>query len=92
MSSEEESRRGFLSRLFGLGAAPEADPVELPDARAYTLGVVGVTHANKNGSSRQDIIRDCKVGFKVRLKREPDNRVTVKSCGSEVALPARDVS
>lgn len=39
----------------------------------YSLKVVGVSFANENGTSRQDIIRQCRIGDKAQLVREPDN-------------------
>jgi len=44
----------------------------LPNKSFYTK-VVGVTHLNPNGSSRQEIIRNCEVGERLQLVREPEN-------------------
>ena len=42
--------------------------------RSFCLRVVGVTHKNEDGTSRQEIIRNCSEGESIRLVPEPDNR------------------
>jgi len=41
--------------------------------RSFYTKVVGVTHRNPDGSSRQEIIRNCEVGERLHLVREPEN-------------------
>ncbi|NMB26380.1 MAG: hypothetical protein GX986_12715, partial [Firmicutes bacterium] len=37
--------------------------------------IVGVTRYNPDGTSRQDLLAQCKIGQPLRLVREPDNPV-----------------
>jgi hypothetical protein len=41
--------------------------------QSFTSKVVGVSHNNPDGSSRQDILSKCRDSEKIILKREPDN-------------------
>ncbi|MES2173845.1 MAG: HIRAN domain-containing protein [Pseudomonadota bacterium] len=59
---------GWLSRLLGL--EPETAP---PAGKSYTIGIVGESKKNIDGSSRQTIIKRCHEGQRVRLVAEPDN-------------------
>ncbi|MFC3430689.1 MULTISPECIES: HIRAN domain-containing protein [Sphingobium] len=58
----------WLSRLFGGG---KDDVQQL--RRIYTVGIVGESHKNSDGSSRQSEIRRCRVGEPVKLVAEPHN-------------------
>lgn len=42
-------------------------------SQTFALKVSGVTHFNKDGTNRQDLLKKCKAGQKVKLVREPDN-------------------
>lgn len=42
-------------------------------SRTFLLGVAGESHPNRDGSSRQAIIRRCRRGDTVTLEPEPDN-------------------
>lgn len=42
-------------------------------SRTFFLGVAGESHANRDGTSRQAIIRRCRAGDAVTLEPEPDN-------------------
>ena len=51
--------------------------------RVFYAQVHGITHRNSDGSSRQKIIKDCRVGEHLVLIPEPDNRYdpdAVKIC------------
>lgn len=41
--------------------------------RVFNSNVEGVTESNEDGTSRQDLLKRCKAGQKVRLATEPDN-------------------
>jgi hypothetical protein len=41
--------------------------------RRFNLHVAGVSHRNKDGTKRQDILRDCREGEVVQLLPEPEN-------------------
>lgn len=41
--------------------------------RCFNLHVVGVSHRNKDGTKRQDVVRSCSAGEIVQLVPEPDN-------------------
>ena len=64
--------------LVGLGAksAQKAGrgTENCPDNRVFFAQVHGITHKNADGTSRQDIIRDCEVGEELVLVPEPTNR------------------
>ena len=69
---------GLLDKLFGDGAGKSAVPaVEeesgRPRSRAFHAKVVGVSHKNPDGSSRQKIIGRCRVGERLFLIPEPAN-------------------
>lgn len=59
---------GWLSRLFGSETEAAGPPY-----RTYTLGIVGESHKNPDGSSRQAEIKRCREGEAVQLIAEPDN-------------------
>lgn len=42
-------------------------------SRSFLLGVAGESHPNRDGTSRQQIIRRCRAGDPVTLEPEPDN-------------------
>ena len=44
------------------------------ECRSFFTKIVGVTHRNPDGSDRQKIIGQCRVGEDLRLVREPKNR------------------
>jgi len=50
-------------------------PVPAPRWHSFYSKVVGVSHINRNGSSRQAIIRRCSIGEELSLVREPTNPV-----------------
>lgn len=59
---------GWLSRMLGGGK----EEIESP-FRTYTVGIVGESHKNPDGSSRQAEIRRCREGERVQLLAEPHN-------------------
>ena len=66
------------SKLFGRGTHAEEwrevrAEEQREDQRTYTLGVVGESFDNDDGTPRQRIIRQCKSGDPIALRREPDN-------------------
>lgn len=42
--------------------------------KTFHSKVAGVTYDNPDGTGRQDLIRQCRAGDRLRLRREPDNR------------------
>lgn len=59
---------GWLSRLLGL------ESISAPPAgKNYTIGIVGESKKNQDGSSRQAIIKRCHDGQLIRLVPEPSN-------------------
>jgi len=65
---------------------------------SFRTRVVGVSHRNDNGSSRQEIVRGCSVGEALRLVREPENphdpnaiRVCTRD-GDQIGFLAADVA
>ncbi|MGE4324260.1 MAG: HIRAN domain-containing protein [Sphingobium sp.] len=57
----------WLSRLLGAN-----DKTPLP-GKVYTIGIVGESHKNSDGTSRQAEIKRCNDGDFVDLRKEPDN-------------------
>ncbi|MGP0565103.1 MULTISPECIES: HIRAN domain-containing protein [unclassified Nitrospina] len=47
--------------------------IDLPK-QSFALKVVGVTYQNHDGTNRQNILKNCKSGQKVKLVREPNNK------------------
>lgn len=43
------------------------------EPRVYTMGIAGEAQVNADGTSRQQIIKRCKEGERLVLKREPEN-------------------
>ena len=70
--SWEPQEKGTPQRPFyawqGIKSSPESNSV-----RSFYTKVVGVTHENRDGSSRQEIIARYLVGEPLELRREPDN-------------------
>lgn len=66
--------RGQLAIEASRPSAPEA-PEDKPEPRSFFTKIAGVTFRNPDGSSRQRIIRECRVGEALLLTREPDNPV-----------------
>src|SRR5512133_637251 len=73
--------RHCLKQMEMRGRPPEPSP-EIPSQPAperaphwesFYSKVAGVVHANGDGSSRQEIIKYCRVGEKLTLVREPTN-------------------
>ena len=66
--------------------------------RSFYTKVVGVTHGNPDGSSRQEIILNCQVGERLHLVREPENRhdpSAIKVCresGEQLGYISADVA
>lgn len=50
-------------------------PEQKGGPRSFYTKIAGVTFRNSDGSSRQRIIRDCRIGEALLLIREPDNPV-----------------
>jgi hypothetical protein len=46
---------------------------EVSGEATFSVSLAGVTHANANGTSRQDLLAECRAGEVVELRREPDN-------------------
>ncbi len=42
--------------------------------KVFHSKVAGVTYDNPDGTGRQDLIRQCRAGDRLRSRREPDNR------------------
>lgn len=53
---------------------PKIDPSKLNIVRDFHSKVVGVTFNNDNGTSRQEIIRNCKIGEDVIFKPTPTEK------------------
>ena len=69
-----------LGRLIGGGerrSPPIRDDGQRPrpaaPKRSWLSAVAGESYRNRDGSSRQKIIAQCRIGEGVRLVREPDN-------------------
>ncbi|WP_197486306.1 HIRAN domain-containing protein [Sphingobium sp. EP60837] len=58
----------WLSRLLGGGTKEPK-----PSFRTYTLGIVGESHKNPDGSFQQAEIKRCREGEAVQLIAEPHN-------------------
>ena len=52
--------------------------------KTYTIKVVGESFDNPDGTSRQKIIEQCKIGNPVSLVREPNNRYDPNAVGVHV--------
>ena len=79
-SLEELSRLSRVLRLQGKGVeisddATLDDVKRLESLKHYITKVAGVTHENKDGTSRQEIIADCYEGESLNLVPEPDNPI-----------------
>jgi hypothetical protein len=46
---------------------------EVSGEATFSVSLAGVTHANANGTSRQDLLAECRAGEVVELRRESDN-------------------
>lgn len=46
---------------------------EVPGEATFSVPLAGVTHANADGSDRQDLLAECREGETVELRRESDN-------------------
>ncbi len=88
-------------KLFGSGNSVEEwrdvhaeEPRE--DQRTYSLSVVGESYDNDDGTSRQKIIRRCKAGDQIVLRREPDNPydpnaiAVTTAAGEQIGYLSRD--
>lgn len=66
--------------------------------RSFYTKIVGVSHKNPDGSSRQKIIARCSVGERLRLVREPDNPhdsqaiAVVRESGEQLGYISSDVA
>lgn len=75
-----------------------ANPTPAPAVMGFICAVVGESHTNKDGRSRQRIIRDCvRPGSRAELIREPDNpydasAVAVFIQGHQIGYLKRDVA
>jgi hypothetical protein len=75
---------------------PKSQSVGTP-LRSFHTKVVGVTHRNADGSSRQKIIHNCSVGDRLELVREPDNHRdsnAIKVCwqGEQLGYISADIA
>jgi hypothetical protein len=50
-----------------------------PTPHSFHTKIAGVTHRNEDHSRRQEIIRKCNVGERLKLERDPDNQF---DCGA----------
>ena len=48
----------------------------MTEPRSFHSKIAGVSHANPDGTERQDIIKNCKVGEVLLLLLDPDNPVS----------------
>ena len=60
---------GWLSRILGL----EDTRAPTSGGRVFTVGIVGESKRNRDGSSRQKAIKRCNDGESIQLRPEPDN-------------------
>jgi hypothetical protein len=69
----------FLTRLF---SRKEADSTQVEPVKSFYSRVVGVTFSNPDGTSRQEIIKRCKVGERLKLIHHPipQDENAVKIC------------
>jgi hypothetical protein len=86
MAVADDASFDDLGRLWRI-ARLRSKGVEIPDSstieeiilreslRVYANRVVGVSKANRNGTSRQEIISRCRQWEEVRFRPEPDNPV-----------------
>jgi hypothetical protein len=70
-----KTREGYVQwqREIHARVAAETERIE-QEGRTYTLAVVGVSHKNEDGTDRQAIIKRCRAGDPLELRREPENR------------------
>jgi len=47
--------------------------LEIPGEATFSVSLAGVTHVNADGTSRQDLLAECRAGEVAELRREPDN-------------------
>jgi hypothetical protein len=65
------------------GGSPAEAAAEDPRLRHFFAALVGESHTNRDGTSRQTILAGCRPGEQLRFEREPDNPVdpnAVKVC------------
>jgi hypothetical protein len=67
----ESSYKVVISDPEGL----RAEGVASATGSSFFTKIAGVTHRNKNRTSRQRLIAQCRVGEELALEREPDNPV-----------------
>lgn len=80
LTKDQVSRLYALQRAqaYGLNVSFDASEEEIDAAiegivKTFQTKLVGVTHINTDGSSRQAAIEDCRIGELLVLIREPDN-------------------
>jgi len=90
---------GWLQRLFGRPAPHEREPPSdgAPSTRVFVAAVVGESFRNNDGTSRQEIIRSCRIGDALRLIPEPTNpadpnAVAVHAPGGQIGYLRREVA
>jgi len=77
----------LLSPLIGLIAMAVAKPMSDQDApgsipppdEGFFSKIVGVTKQNPDGTSRQELLKNCKAGVQLQIVREPENPVDEKA-------------